>query len=588
MTTPNPQQALEADIDEDEEEIDYDALYGGLEIGVKPEISEEIKHDISEVAKDVATQFAKETLIGAGGTYGDLFELMGVEKDLPGAKEKKKAETSVMKKMQQPGYTPTLSDVVMLGGDDDILPEFPGSPTSEDLRELNEAMGGPGEAKTPYGKGAARAGKLYGSGLAFGQINPLPAVVGGTSGQLVEEAGGGPLLQAAAEIISMILTPQGGLKTLVSSQKKDIQKKIDALRKLGYTEEDITLAINSQYANSKRQAAASKGSKTQQAFENFSENSDEIVRDILRKEIPGIEKGTKNVHEMASDFYRAVAQEGRNLTISNPMPFLNSSKKVVDHLTNTLGNNPKAIPFITRLSEAAIDSIRYPSAEKMMNFYKELNSMGEWLGRSERDRLITEVKNGIKDTFKSEGKNGREFAKKFEKANEGVQKAYKAEELHNLIEKVTTQDGIDYKRFKKLFDNKENVELFHEVLGPQQAKNMNMIAKVGSEVKDFDKSWKAANSFKLELTGDAARSGLGFYYLYKGDYDSFAAVAATKLGSAAVRKIMEKSLTDPKYQNLVIKGLHAVKTESPKLMKSAEEAMKKYLMEEGIDLDEIE
>lgn len=586
MTAPNPQQALEANIDEDEEEIDYDALYGGQEINVKPEISEEIKHDISEIAKDVATQFTKETLIGVGGAYGDIFELMGIDKDLPGAKEKQKAEADVIRKSQDPNYTPSLSDVVMLGGEDDILPQFPGLPTSEDLRDLNESLGGPGKAKTPQGRAAGRVGKLYGSGLAFGQVNPVPAAVGGVAGQLVEEAGGGPLQQAAAEIVSMVLTPTGGLKRLVSSNKKEIQNKINELRKLGYSEQDITLAINSQYKGSRAQAFATKGKSTEQALENFAEKSDEIVKNILQKEIPGIEKGIQNVHEVASDFYGAVAKEGANLTISNPMPFLKSSKKVVDHLTNTLGNNPEAAPFIKRLSEAAIDSTRYPSAEQMMNFYKELNSMGKWLGRNERDRLITEVKNGIKETFKAQGKKGKEFAQKFEEANLGVQKAYKAQDVYDIIEKVSTQDGIDYKRLKKVFDKKENVDLFKDVLGANQTKNMDLIAKVGSEIKDFDKSWKVANAFRPDIA-DTIRAGFGFKYLLEGDWESFAKVAATKLGTVAMRKLMEKSLTDPKYQNLIIKGLHAVKTESPKLMKSANEAMKKYLAEEGIDLDEI-
>ncbi len=590
---PNQQQALEqsnAGIEENEEDIDYDAIYGGLPIegGNEPK-SKELKNSYAKVFKDITKQGIKETLIGAGGAYGDLLDLVGLQtKDqLPGQKARNDAEFAILEKMEKPGYKPSFSDIYTLSVDDDIAPASSRLSSSQELRDLNEMVGGPGEAETSAGKYAGRTAKLVGGGLAFGQVNPLPALVGGVAGQAVEDLGGGPLAQAAAEIIGMIATPQGGLKKLVSSNKKEIADKIKDLRNLGYTEEDITLAINSAYKNSTKAKIASKGAKTEEAFENFAENSDRIVGEILQAEIPGIEKGIKHVHEVASDFYGQVAREGSQLAITNSKPFLDASKKVVDQLQNTLGKNPEAQAFIRRISEAAIDSTQYPSAEKMMNFYKELNSMGNWLGRSQKDHLLNQLKNGIKETFRSEGKAGREFANKFEKANKGIQKAYKAQDLHDMVQKVTTQEGMDYKRFNKLFDKKENVQLLGDVLGPEQAKSMRMVAKVGSEVKNFDKSWKAANAFKIGGAADLVRGGFATYYIYKGDWEGLAKVAATKLGTTAIKKIAEMSLTDPKFQNLLVKGLHAVKVESPKLMKSAQEAMNKYLEQEGIPLDEI-
>ncbi len=589
---PNKQQALEqeqAGIDEVGEDIDYDSVYGGLDVeGLNTPKSKELKNSYSEIFKDVTKQGVKETLIGAGGAYGDLLDLIGLnsKEQLPAEKSRNSMQFDTLEKMNQPGYKPSFSDISSLS-DDDVAPSFSGLPTSESLTEFNEMIGGPGKAETKAGQYAGRAGKLIGAGLAFGQLNPIAGIVGGAAGQATEDLGGGPLMQAAAEITGMVLTPQGGLKKLLTSNKKEIADKISQLRNLGYTEEDITLAINSAYKNGKRTKIASRGAQTDQAFENFSQNSDKIISEILSAEIPGIEKGVKHVHEVASDLYGQVAKEGSKLTITNSKPFLDASRKVVDQLQNTLGKNPDAQSFIKRISEAAVDATQYPSAEKMMNFYKELNSMGNWLGRSQKDHLISQLKEGVKETFKSEGKAGRELAKKFEEANKGIQQAYKAQDVHDLIQKVTSQNGIDYKRFNKIFDKKENVQLFKDVLGPEQTKNIKMIGKIGSEVKDFDKAWKVANAFKAGTPTDIVRSGLGMYYIYQGDWEGLAKVAATKLGSAAIRKVAEKSLTDPKFQNLLIRGLHAVKVESPKLMKSANEGMKRYLEEEGIDLEDI-
>ncbi len=582
---PNAVQAIdneEEGVDELEQDIDYDAIYGGLDI---PEVSKEkspaLKNSYAKIFGDVAKQGVKETLIGAGGTYGDLLELAGLGGQFPGEEARNTKDFETLSRMQEPGYKPSLEDISSLS-ESGQGPQSFRLPTSNDLRSVNEAIGGPGEPETPQGKYAARAGKLYGSGLAFGQVNPIPAAAAGTAGQAVEDIGGGPILQTAAEIATLLATQ--GKSGAVSSSKKAVQDKIDSLRKLGYADEDITLAINAAYKNSKRTNIASKGAKTEKAFEDFANKSDKIVSDIISGEVPGIEKGTKFVHEMASDAYGQVAKEAARITITNSKPFLDSSKKVVDQLQNTLGKNPEAQAFIKRISEAAMDATQYPTADKMMNFYKELNSMGNWLGRNQKDRLITQMKDGIKETFRKEGKQGSELATKFEKANKGIQRAYKAEEMNDLIQKVTTQDGIDYKKMSKLFDKKDNVELFKEVLGPTQSKNIELIAKTGKEIKDFDKAWKGVNGIKLGTVGDVGRGAAAGYYIYHGDWEGLSKVAATKVGTAAVRKLAEKSLTDPKFQNLLIKGLHAIKVSSPQTFKSVQSGMKKYFDEEGIDI----
>lgn len=573
---PNLVQGLqdeEAGIEEEVEDIDYDALYGGIDVDTTPvEKSPEMKRDYKKIFKDIGKQFGKETLIGIGGTWGDLAELAGGNKF---AEERNKKDFESLGKLEQ-GQPVSFSELEGLSEDTEVPKDFR-LPTSEQLRGANEAIGGPGEPETPQGKYAARAGRLYGSGAAFGQINPLPAGAAGIAGQGVEDLGGGPLLQTAAEIATLLLTQGKSGKNLVESTKKEVQDKINKLRQLGYTEEDITLAINSASKGKVGGISASKGSQTEQAFKDFAEHSDQVVSDILTSEIPGIEKGIQNVHKMASDAYGQVANEAANLTITNSKPFLDAAKKVVDQLKNNLGNSAEAQSFINRISEAAIQSTQYPSAESFMNFYKELNSMGKWIGRSQRDRLINQVKEGIKDTFRSEGKAGKKLADKFEEVNVGIRKAYRAEEVHDLIQKVTTQDGIDYNKLNKLFDKPDNVHLFDEVLGKTQSQNLNFIAKTGKEIKDFDKAWKVVNP--------SDKSMLGLYYLFKGDLGSLGTLAGTKVGLNGIKKLAEKSLTDPKFQNLMIKGLHAIKTASPKSFSSVKESMKKYLEEQGIDID---
>lgn len=531
-----------------------------------------------ESAKDYAKQFVKEGLIGLGGTWGDLTELAGLNKN-PGAEARNKSEFETLKRMEQPGYKPSFLDIYSLS-DDDIAPNSFSLPTSQNLRDVNEMIGGPGEPETTAGRFGARQGKLYGSGAAIGQLNPVPALLAGTVGQGVEELGGGELAQAAAEIATFLVSPGGGAKAQLGARaSKEVKKRINDLRKIGYNDEEITLAINSASKGKKLGLKASKGAKAEQAFENFGEKSTQLIGDILEAEIPGIEHGTKHVHQMASDFYGQVASAAENLAIKDSTPFINSATKIVKELKKNLGDNPEAQAMLKRMYDAVVASTNQPSARHYMEFYKELNSMGNWLGRSQKDRLINMAKDGIKDTFRSEGPAGKKLAQEFEKANVGVRKAFQAEDLHNLIQKSVTQDGTNFKTLYKIFDNPKNVELFEDVLGATQANNVRQIAKTAKEVKDFDKAWKAASIVPQSLKSYATHAA---YLLYSGNWP---ALAAIKGGELAARKLSEKALTDPKFQHLMIRGLHAVKNNSPRTLRSSIDAMQEYLDDNDIKVN---
>lgn len=538
-----------------------------------------------ESVKDYAKQATKETLIGAGGTWGDLAELAGLnpEGGTPGQSARSKAEFEILEKMQKPGYKPSFSDISMLTGEDDITPSLFRLPTTKDLEKANEFLGGPGEPETMAGRYGKRQGRLYGSGLAFGQVNPLPALAAGGVGQGVEDLGGGPLLQMASEIATLLLTQgRGAGKTLVGSAKKEVADKINRARGLGYTEEEITLAINSASKGKVAGIKASKGAKTEQAFEDFAEHSNQMVSDILVAEIPGIDRGIAHVHEMASDAYGQVAREASQLVIRDSTPFINSATRVVREVRRNLGRNPEAEGFLNRLHDAVVASTQNPTAENFMNFYKELNKAGNWMTRNQKDRLLTEVKNGIKDTFRSEGPRGRQLATRFEEANAGIRKAYQAEEVHELIQKTATQQGIDFNKLNKLFDKPDNVRLFEDVLGARQTENLHQISKMGKEVKDFDKAWKATSL----VTGTPTTLATNLSYLiYSGNWP---AIVGLKGMEAVGRKLSEKALTDPRFQNLIIRGLHAIKNESPRSYRAAQDAMNEYLEEQGVTKSQLQ
>ncbi len=238
-----------------------------------------------------------------------------------------------------------------------------------------------------------------------------------------------------------------------------------------------------------------------------------------------------------------------------------------------LGESTDSAAFLSRLESAGQAATQSPTAQHFMEFYKELNGMGKWMGRSQKDRLINQVKNGIKDTFRAEGPQGRALAERFEEANTGIRRAYQAEEAHDLIQATMTQDGINYRKFNQLFDKQENVHLFEEVLGQRLSDNLHRVARTGRDITNFDKSYRVASILSEGPVSAIGKLGM---YAYSGNW---AAVAAMKGGQVMAKKLAELSLTDPRFQNLLIKGLHSIQLGSPQLFRVTNDAMEKYLKE---------
>ncbi len=580
----------EVNPDEESNEEDFDPLkaYRPKPMEESQRSGSQKEKDLTpdEIAKDVAQQTIKGVTIGAFGTYGDLLSAVGLNKKSDTSKKKTNNEFRTLEKMQKGEETPSFSDLYSLSDSDEIGPGQGMIPTTQGLEKISEKLG-VGEAKSMPGRYAARTSKLYGGGLAFGQVNPVPSLVAGIAGQTAEEFGADPLLQAGIEIASLLASPGQGHRALTESAKKEVQAQITNLRSLGYTEEQIALAINKGSKGKKFGVKANKSSKTEEAFEGFAEHSNELVEDILTGGVKGYEKGPKHVHQMASDAYGHIADSAKSLTIKKFDDFFDVMDTSIKEIRRTLGNNAEAKKFITEISENLLDMVKNPNAnaEDMMNFYRQMNALGKWVPRNQKDRLLTNIKDSIKDTFKAEGKAGVKVAEDFEKVNKGIQRAYKAEDVYDVMQKAHTQNGYDFNKLYKAFDKTDNVELFKEVLGKEATAKLQSIAKTGKEIKDFDKAWKATNLVRGNNAIDAGL-GLGFsYYLFKGDIEGMAEIMAAKGLGMSAKKISEMFLRNPKFQNIVIKGLHSIKNQSGTALKSATNQLMEFLEDEEIDVD---
>lgn len=554
---------------------------------------ENFRNRVRKGYKDVAEQSGVGLVSGFGGAYGNLLNLVGLNPEEgyinPGEKAKYEVESQILEKMAKPGYKPSVSEIYALS-DDDIAPQFSRLPTSAEIARKIEDIGGPGEALTPEGNFARRASEIFGGGAAFGATGALPALAGAAGGEIAKYAGAGPIGQTVAEIASIIASQGKSLASNpLTSKNPKVLERIKELRKAGLSDKEITLAVNAHKASLNRTERAKVTNASSKSFSEALGKSERLFNEVLEKSFPGFEHGTDFVHEVASDAYGKVARASRGIKIKDPSRFDKVIENVTQRVQKNLGENTDAKPFLERLKTASEHAQLERSAESYINFYKELNKMGKWANPKDREKFITHVKNGIKSTFRNSGPEGKKLAEDFERVNKGIQRAYQAEDVSDLISKASTQEGIDWKKMLKLFDKKSTWETLKKGVGKEQAKNLHRISKAAQDIGSLE---KALGSKNISTKGGNEIKNLGVLWSLFSHNAKYAAIGyaskfALKGSKNLYARLQTKLLTDPKFQNLSLKAIQAVKNGSPRSIQRVSDDFQKFAEEEGIDLEEL-
>jgi hypothetical protein len=141
---------------------------------------------LPERTSSVPKQIAKEGAAGFLGTYGDIAELVGAQKEnapavLPSREERFKKESAATDKEL----------INLVSEDQGELPEYAKLPTSKDVREAATKFFGIGEAKTPEERYAGKISGAVGGVAALGGGGTAikAAAAGAAAGQTAREAG---------------------------------------------------------------------------------------------------------------------------------------------------------------------------------------------------------------------------------------------------------------------------------------------------------------------------------------------------------------------------------------------------------------
>lgn len=538
-----------------------------------PKQKQEKEFGFGDYAEDFGKQAGQGIGIGALGTYGDILDLFGLQSKeiLPGEKAKYSREFDILEKMDR-GEVPSAGEFMELSGDDEIAPRFSRLPSSQDVESLGKDLGLVSDPKTWTGRYGRRIGKLGGSGLAVGATSIAAPIIAGAAGQTLEELGAPAWAQAAAEIIATLKT---GPKTKVpvTAKSPEVQNVVNGLRKAGYAEQDITLAMNALQDRKilgvlPAKKVASLSPKAENLIQEGIKNSEQLFKEQIKKGLPGYaEGGLPYLEKQASNVYQSMEELASSVPIKNTEPVRKAIQDSIDYLEKypLLDEQKKFIEFmkdgLSKLGGAQnVGKLATPekaglTAEFLTGFYRNLGKAGNWGDPKQKEYLLGLVKQGIKNTFSESGPEAAKFGKYFEATNDAWKQWLSARDLMQTIEKAQHVDGMNFKKLSSLLNDPKNHNLANKVLGPQQLENIKVISEGAQTIESLLKQLPKSERSTQEMKFLASLGALFFH--------GNAAPLSALIGWEATKRYATNFLTDPKKQNKFKKIINAAKNKSP-------------------------
>jgi len=334
-----------------------------------------------ETLKDIGQQIVSKGTSGLAGAYGDISGALGLgtKETLPG-QEKRNIRSF---------NDPTTG----LELDDELIPNYTNLPTSSDIKQLIESQTGIGEGKTPSGRIAGRGAEMVGSALATpgGGIKALASTgLAGLAGQGIREAEGGEGLASTTEILGSIVPSAISGKLSPSKSQKSV---VDAGRRIGLTERQITPLIQSEGKISSVGKIAHKGERNKSLFNS--------IKDTLGNSYDNVKQSLSNLG---------------NVNQANSQLLQTKFTNIRNDLAKTVKASPdkkEAIKFIDK----SIDKISKTGTtpEELINFWQDINKSVKWNSLQGGKKSLSRLKEPISEVLNNVAPQA---AKDFEMTNQ--------------------------------------------------------------------------------------------------------------------------------------------------------------------------
>ncbi len=346
-----------------------------------------------DTVRDIGEQAITKGVTGASGAYGNILDAFGLQlkegETLPGQEAVNSIQLNLLQKMEN-GYVPTWNELMLISDDDYVSGMR--LPTSKEQQKGIEEVTGIGEGKTPTGRISGNVAQFVGEGAAFGagKAAQLGLAGGAAVGQGIRELGG-PEWAASGSEIAGSLAPSLISKKLIPTSKAS-KEIVEAGRKLGLSESQITPLIQGEKKAATLSKVAKKGSRTKKLFEG--------------------------IKEKLGDSYNTI-KNSKDAKVKIPNADQISLRKefgdIRNHLSKTLApsaEKEEALKYI----EKSLDTLRNidVTPEHLVNFWQDVNKSVKWNSISGGKKALAELKEPVSKILK---KVSPQLAEDFEMTN---------------------------------------------------------------------------------------------------------------------------------------------------------------------------
>lgn len=378
--------------------------------------------------------FTRGTVEGGLGSYGNVASLVPGYKPgrvFPGEQALIEREASLLSPEKEREFAEA---VIAHAAESDVgLPARGTLPTSSQIDKFLELAGIPKEEEADIERYAGRVGRIYGGSEALGlPLGLKTSAISGLGGHLVEEAGGGPIPQALAEIGLSLKSGKVGSKaaptkikqprivtkdvppekagTISSARQKAVVEKLD--KQAVRLSEDV---VKDATDFKKISAEIEKKSPIQENFnkffdnlENFSHEANVPLRDVkplndfLAKEArlyeaTGAPTFMSKLINQEINGWRAAGKDElyslyRRYRLNN-----RRIREIMSDPTFPFSERKEAIGFFTRMNEAITGSLErsLPEDSQWLKLFKSGNeSYSNYLNTLEVKRILDPLMKG--------------------------------------------------------------------------------------------------------------------------------------------------------------------------------------------------
>lgn len=358
------------------------------------------------------------------------------------------------------------------------------------------------EGEEFLGKTAERVGSIAGGlGLfgKLGQAEGLASLLGGGAGQTTEALGGGPISQALAEMFGMI-GPQA-LKAIPELAKKAITSES------GIQLPEVVSREGKKFGKILEPKATE--SKLEEVRKNISEQSENLIQNIKKKEIPisqMVEKGI-DIEERNANLLNKVDK------LASKIPEKYETKYISDYLQK-VEENIRQSPMPSEQAQKILKKIdqynaKFGVTEGGTHFYspkkyiklfrsinEDLNDIYETslaFGKRSRLRDFNEgLKGSIVKTFEEHAP--KEFSDAFKYSNEQYSQSKRLKQFEKMMSLTETNEIFDPKKFVKTISNSKKANQLKKTIGKEGFEKMKLIAK---DLQKAEKNIKLVKPWKL-------------------------------------------------------------------------------------------